>query len=287
MTNNTILKAPVCELKELNNLFIEMTAKNCNLRCKNCYIDFPLNKNIKDFIQTDIVKKALTDTKKENIKCIYLTGAEPMTHPDFNSILRLCLKRSNVCICTNGTFINEKKTRFLKRVEDESSYEIIFKLSIDHYDEIKNDLVRNRGSYRITLNALKNLVKYGFNPIICITNQYKEPKSALLKEFQNIFKKFNFNVTDNNFIINEFYDKNQKYEYSDNISEKTDCKYGRILTNKGVYSCPFLTNDYRGRCGGDFSDYSKQNSLETNFCDICKRNGHELFSIDFSKFNNC
>lgn len=60
-----------------------------------------------------------------------------MTHPDFNAILRACLKRSNVCIFTNGTFINEKKVRFLKRVEEESSYEIIFKLSIDHYDEVK------------------------------------------------------------------------------------------------------------------------------------------------------
>ena len=143
---NTIFQTPACQMKELNNLFIELTAKNCNQRCKHCYIDFPLTKNVKDFIEIDIVKKALIDTKGENIKCIYLTGAEPMTHPDFNAILRLCLKRSNVCIFTNGIFINEKKARFLKRVEDESNYEIIFKLSIDHYDEIKNDDIRGRGA---------------------------------------------------------------------------------------------------------------------------------------------
>ena len=136
---NAIFQTPVCRLKELNNLFIELTAKNCNQHCRHCYIDFPLSKNIKDFISVETIKNAITDTKAENIECIYLTGAEPMTHPDFNAILRLCLKRSNVCIFTNGTFINEKKVRFLKRVEDESSFEIIFKLSIDHYNEIKND----------------------------------------------------------------------------------------------------------------------------------------------------
>ena len=115
--NNSIYQSQMCQLKELNNLFIELTEKNCNQHCKHCYIDFPLSKNIKDFISIDRIKDALSDTTNEKIECIYLTGAEPMTHPDFNSILRTCLKRSNVCIFTNGSFINEKKARFLKRVE--------------------------------------------------------------------------------------------------------------------------------------------------------------------------
>ena len=125
-----IYQPEVVHLQSLNNLFIELTAKNCNQHCKHCYIDFPKYKREIDFISIDIIKQALIDTMSENIECIYLTGAEPMTHPDFNAILRLCLKRSNVCICTNGSFINEKKARFLKRVEEESTNEIIFKISI-------------------------------------------------------------------------------------------------------------------------------------------------------------
>ena len=91
----SICTAPTYKLKELNNLFIELTAKNCNQRCKNCYIDFPSNsgKVIKDFISIDKIKEALNDTKIENLYCIYLTGGEPMTHPDFNSILRLSVSR--------------------------------------------------------------------------------------------------------------------------------------------------------------------------------------------------
>lgn len=282
---HSIFQTPVCQLKELNNLFIELTEKNCNQHCRHCYIDFPLNKNIKDFISIDAIKEALLDTKQEHIECIYLTGAEPMTHPDFNTILRACLKRSNVCIFTNGTFINEKKVRFLKRVEDESSFEIIFKLSIDHYDEVKNDDIRGRGSYRQTLFAIKSLAKYGFNPILCITNYYNEDKKVLIQEFLKICKKVGFEANENNFTINLYHNKNNPPE---DITEwdlgNLDCEYGRILTAKGIYSCPLLANDHRGRCGSNFRDYAKHNSLETPFCITCIKNKEKMFGIDFKRF---
>lgn len=282
--NNLTFQTPLCRMKELNNLFIELTAKNCNMRCKNCYIDFPLSKNVKDFISLDTVKKALIDTKNEPLECIYLTGAEPMTHPDFNHILRACLKRSNVCIFTNGTFINEKKVRFLKRVEEEGSNEIIFKLSIDHYDEMKNDEIRARGSYRTVIHAIKSLVKYGFNPILCITNYYQEDKNILINEFKKVCSNAGFDAQDNNFTINEFIDKNSHSEPDISNWQNLDCEYGRILTAKGVYSCPLLANDHRGRCGSDFSDYAKHNTLETSYCTTCMKNNDKMFGIDFNLF---
>lgn len=281
---SSIYQSPISQLKELNNLFIELTEKNCNQHCKHCYIDFPLSKNVKDFISIDCVKDALIDTKSENIQCIYLTGAEPMTHPDFNNILRLCLKRSNVCIFTNGTFINEKKARFLKRVEDESNYEIIFKLSIDHYNEVKSDDLRGRGSYRQVLHAVKSLVKYGFNPILCITNYYKEDKKIILNEFKQICAKLGFEAEDHNFTINEYLDKNKPSEDVEFNWRSLDCEYGRILTAKGVYTCPFLANDHRGRCGSDFKDYSNKTALETNFCAACIKNQDKFFGINYKLF---
>ena len=283
----TIYKAPVCELKALNNLFIEMTAKNCNQRCSHCYIDFPLSKKIKDFISQDTIKKALNDTMNEPLECIYLTGAEPMTHPDFNSILRLCLKRANTCICTNGSFINEKKARFLKRVEDESNYEIIFKLSIDHYDELKNDNIRGRGAYRQVIHAIKNLIKYDFNPILSITNYYNEDKLSLINGVKSVLDKTGFQIEDRNITINKWHNKNKHLE--DSLPSENyislDCEYGRILTEKGIYSCPFLSNDHRGRSGADFKDYSHKSILETPYCNTCLENKRQVFGINFSDFN--
>ena len=145
MTN--IFTAPVYKLENLNNIFIELTAKNCNQRCKNCYINLPLStKIIKDFIPIDKIKEALEDTKHEILHCIYLTGAEPMLHPDFNHILRLCLKYNSVVIHTNALNINDKKARFLRKVEDENNlgHEIIFMISIDNHIEKENDELKSQ-----------------------------------------------------------------------------------------------------------------------------------------------
>ncbi len=282
---SSIYAAPTSQLKGLNNLFIELTEKNCNQRCRHCYIDFPLSKKVKDFISIDTIKKALNDTVNENLQCIYLTGGEPMTHPDFNSILRLCLKRSSVCICTNGSFINEKKARFLKRVEEESNFEIIFKLSIDHYNEVKSDDIRGRGTYRQVLHAVKSLIKYEFNPILCITNYYKEDKNVILEEFLKVCNKIGFEAGPQNFVINEYFDKNRPEEIESSDWDGLDCEYGRILTAKGIYTCPFLSNDHRGRCGSDFTDYSKKASLESPLCATCIKNKTPFFGINFSAFS--
>ncbi len=274
-----ITVAPVCKLTELNHLFIELTAKNCNQRCKKCYIDFPLTKNVKDFIQVDKIKQALIDTKESDLKCIYLTGAEPMTHPDFNAILRLCLKRTNVCIFTNATFINEKKARFLKKVEDESEYQIIFKLSFASYDESRNDDVRFRGAYRQNMYALKCLDKYDFTTIMCVNNYYGEDERIIQAEFQRIISDADLK---NTMVQITKWAENNSFDDLTQIEDNGiyDCSNGRLLTQNGVFSCPFLTNDYRGRTGSDLKDFSLTVRLETDFCSACLANKEPMFSIN-------
>lgn len=265
------------ELKELNHLFIEMTEKNCNQRCRECYIKFPITKNIKDFISPDKIKEALIDTKKENLECIYLTGAEPMTHPSFNSILRMCLKRTNVCICTNGSFINEKKARFLKRVEDESNFEIFIKLPFVHYLEYENDTVRSRGAFRQVINAIKCMQKYDFSVIVNVCNYYKLSENEIREGFGKLFSERGIDAVD--FQITEFFNSEAPLEEIKEFGD-LDCKSGRILTSKGVYTCPFLANDYRGRCGNSFKDFSKITYLETPFCVSCAKNKERMFSLN-------
>ncbi len=272
----SICAAPVYALKELNNLFIELTAKNCNQHCKNCYINFGTTKNVKDFISIDFIKNALNDTANENINCIYLTGAEPMTHPDFNAILRLCLKRCSVCICTNGSFLNEKKIRFLSKVESEGENQIVFKLSITHFDEMENDKIKYRGHYRQIIFALKTLSRFNFNSVLSVQNYYKLSESEIIQNLEKIFSEQNIFNTDIQIICShpDFYDENFVTP-----AKNTDCMSGRILTSSGIYSCPFLAGDYRGRCGSNFKDYSKNISAESEFCATCSKNIFPMFTI--------
>ncbi len=283
--SSNVFCSDVVNMTALNNLFIEMTSKCCNQHCKHCYIDFPQYKKVEDFIDIEIVKNALQDSISEDIKCIYLTGAEPMLHPDFNAILRMCLQRANVCICTNGSMINEKKARFLKKVQNESSNEIIFKLSLDHYDEVKNDDIRYRGAFRQTVFAVKYLAKYNFTPIVTVTNYYNLSEMELISGMKQVFQKIGFELDESHIQINSWYDKNSVQDdvLRDNGTH-LDCKNGRVVSAAGVYTCPFLSNDYRGRCGSSLKDYTKKSSLETNCCAVCLNSKSQMFGIDFSKF---
>ncbi len=272
----SICTAPIYKLDELNNLFIEMTSKSCNQRCSGCYIDFPLSKKVKDFITIDKVKEVIEDSLTENLYCIYLTGAEPMTHPDFNSILRLCLKRCNVCICTNASFLNEKKIRFLKKVEDEGCTQIFFQLSAAHYDEKENDKVRYRGSFRQTIASLKILSRYNFESVLCIQNYYNLDNKEIYENLNSLFqmheiKNTDIKITASYPIANE--------ENLSKISPKTDCMRGRSVTQNGIYACPFLANDYRGRVGSSLKNYAVTVSAETDFCATCSANGDSIFAI--------
>ena len=273
---SSIYTAPVYKLEELNNIFIELTAKNCNQRCKSCYIDFPMTKAVKDFISIDRIKEAIEDTKYENLHCIYLTGAEPMTHPDFNTILRLCLKRCNVCICTNSSFLNEKKIRFLKKVEDEGSTQIFFKLSLAHFDEIESDKVKYRGNYRQTIYSLKILCRYGFETVLTIQNFYNLDTALIQEMFNKIFKEQEISNVDIQITASH---PNYSDDNYSKPSSKADCMYGRVLAENGIYSCPFLSNDYRGRVGSSFKNYSQSMTAETDFCATCSKNNNFIFTI--------
>ena len=269
--------APMYKLEELNNIFIELTSKNCNHRCKNCYLDLPAtSKVVKDFISIDKIKEMLVDTRNENLHCIYLTGAEPMMHPDFNAILRLCLRRCNVCICTNGSFLNEKKIRFLKKVEDEGNTQIFFKLSLTHYEELENDKIKYRGNYRQTVFALKTLSRYNFVSVLAMQNHCNLSKHEILNNFNQIFKENEINNTEIQ-IINSHPSFDE--ENFCKPAKKTDCMFGRSLGVNGVYSCPFLSNDYRGRVGSSFKNYSESINAETDFCATCSKNNNFIFTI--------
>lgn len=264
---------PKVEMAKLENLFIQLCTKACNLKCKFCYIEKNPYKTEEDFIKIDKVKETLVSVKNLNLKSIYLTGGEPLLHHDFNKILRMCLKVSNVTITTNGTLINDKKARFLRKIDDESSFETIYRISLDSVDEIENDELRGRGSFRKALLAIMSLLKYEFNPIITVVNYKNRPRKEIFDEFSAYFKKKGFILDDINLKIIPFFPKNDEtnqVELIQNIQTKNlDCYNSRVVSQNGVYSCPMLVGDFRARLGSNISNTSRINYLDCEKCTIC------------------
>ena len=285
MGKPTFMQAPEVKMEELNNLFFELTQKSCNLKCSHCYIKRNPYKQEKDFIHLDKIKQSLILTKKENLKCIYLTGGEPMLHPDFNTILRLCLKFSNVTVLSNGTLINDKKARFLRKIDDESNFETIYRISLDHYNEQKNDELRGRGSYRKALLAIQSLYKYEFNPIISVVNYYNESKENLFKGFKDILNKIDFEFEDKKKKIIPYFNPAantfEQVETNEFDQNNLDCSNSRIVSSKGVFCCPVLCNDFRARVGATAESFSRKVYLDTEKCLTCVKHGTKAFSNDW------
>lgn len=275
---NNVLLAPQVNLERFENLFIELTSNTCNLKCRHCYIQ--QNKKEKDFISLDFISKSFKDLENENIKMVYLTGAEPMLHPDFNAILRMSLKYAPVTIFTNAMCINEKKARFLNKVENEGKNPIIFRISIDHYDERKNDDLRGRGSFRKAMHAILSLQKYDFSPYINVTNYYNLPSDEIISGFQLVCQKMDINIDNDNILVIPYINSETFVEQNEVANcdfTNLDCAQSRTLNKNGVYCCPFLSSDHRGRMGANFKDYSKKNYLETNYCAQCLKYSQNIF----------
>lgn len=275
---NSIIKAECVNLKELNHLFIDLEYKKSQTKSFNVYRSRSFNQKNKKYLQMDEIKEALSKVDKSKLKYIYLTGKNSMSHPEFNHILRLCLTYSSVTIFSDGSCINDKKSRFLKRVEDEGANEIIFKIEINHYDEKTNDGISGRGSFRTAINAVTSLNKYGFNPILVIKS---EPSNfAELKEgFIELGKKFKFETEDINFSFVPIGEDEVEESLSSVAPDaEYDCMSSRVLTKSGIYNCLSLINDYRGRSGAGLTDFSTKCYLETEKCAQCRLFGQRMFS---------
>ena len=60
--------------------------------------------------------------------------------------------------------------------------------------------------------------------------------------------------------------------------ELLDCKKSRVQSINGVFSCPALVNDPRGKLGDNLDDASKRVYLETPICYNCINRTDKLFS---------
>lgn len=276
-----IITSQVCELKQLENLFIQLTYANCNLKCKHCYITPHKKLEKSDFISLDLIKNAIYTNATKNVENIYLTGGEPLLHPQFNNILRMCLKRTNTTIISNGININDKKARFFAKVEDEfENSNLYFKIGIEHFDELKVDDLKGRGTFRKSINAVVSLLKYDFSPIILCANYYNESEELLIEGFNKVLARYNACLPQQNIRVIPYYDKSKETEEfveCKNIGE-IDCKTSRILTSNGVYCCNFLANDYRGRSGANLNEFSSKTYLEAPCCNLCLKENKKIFT---------
>ncbi|MCD8024719.1 MAG: hypothetical protein LUE64_04220, partial [Candidatus Gastranaerophilales bacterium] len=103
--------------------------------------------------------------------------------------------------------------------------------------------------------------------------------------FYELCKKFGFEIGRINLKITPYFDSNpqtfRQLENEEVDPVMLDCKNSRIVTAKGVFSCPILCNDFRARSGYLIENCSKKISLDTEKCYKCVMHKKKAFANDW------
>lgn len=149
-----------CNFKPSSPLQAGLNITNaCNLNCVHCSRKNSLsNDSVKNKPNMMTEWKKIVDKLAESqIVEIFLTGGEPLLHPDFFKIVEY-IKSKKVCIgiLTNGLLLNSDKIKRLSNILDENDY---IQVSVDNlYD--KYDLWRKGGKFCDIEKTIKLLNDY-------------------------------------------------------------------------------------------------------------------------------
>ena len=284
-------QAPCVKLTKLENLWFQLSNVSCNIKCKHCFLDCHHDIKKRNFLSIDKIKNVLSE-ELPDLTRIFLTGGEPFFHKEILEIIHLSLQKANLTIYSNGTLINEKKVKFIKGLEENSAFHVAFTLSLDHFTEGRNDEYRARGVFKKVMNAITLLRQYNFEVNLTCVNLKNEPEEILKEGFIELFKNRKLDLRENNIKIipllkmgnyAKYYNisdnsKNVTFaDFENTVIERLDCHNSRVITINGIYSCPALVNDPRGKVGIQLPDSSEKVYLETETCCECLSRSTKLF----------
>ena len=267
---------PRTDFHELETLWIQISGTLCNLRCTHCFISCAPDNHDLAVMQTEQVLAYLAEAEHLGVKEIYFTGGEPFIQKDFLEILERTLRSFPASVLTNGLLINEKRADVLARIAEESRYSLELRISLDDFEESKNDAVRGAGTYRKILDAYKRLWERGLLPILTVTEiaDYYSPDESPLNPFQKYVDLLaSIGVTRPRVKIIPIFEMgmlpspDRPAYVTPEMMEHFDhsllqCSASRIVADDGVYACPILVGEKEAR----LSDSKVAESLQP--CDL-------------------
>ncbi|MBN2102580.1 radical SAM protein [bacterium] len=218
--------------------------EKCNLKCVSCYaqnhdrsliMSFGMFRDVLEVIQQ--VRAA--DSQKS---VIYLSGGEPLMHPQFFEFLDCCFSRfDRVSILTNGILVPKYVQKFTPYRE-----KLCVQISLDG-DETINDQIRGRGVYAKVVKALNLLKEHEIRHWISYTvsqaNKQCYPDILqVAKETQSFFNNVTPYIGDPDQMLDYFEWKEFKYNF-----EKHSRELGLDMAH-GPNCCGF-----RYQCGAFYS----------------------------------
>jgi molybdenum cofactor biosynthesis enzyme MoaA len=277
--------------EKLKELWIH-TGTNCNLGCPFCYENSSPGDSRIEEITFDEARSLLDEAESMEVEKISITGGEPFVNSHFIKILNYALDRFTVLVLTNGTTPIRNKFEQLKKLRSKP-HPLKFRISLDCPDPKLHDIGRGAGSFKMAIDSLTNLYKFGFDVSIARLMKKGEDTQSINKAYQDIFKSYGLPDTINIVAFPDLHKpksdvdvpgvtENCMTTYQDENSRKTFmCHYSRMVLKKngkiGVYACTLVDDD---------DDYNLGESLTESIKPRIMLKHHRCFSC-FSLGTSC
>lgn len=132
---------------------LEITSM-CNLKCSYCYADSdPLAAQT---LSLEQIKRILDQMKEVKIPILWITGGEPLIHPDIHEILKEARKRDfYIAIATNGIplYKNQEKLSFIQEYVDE------IQVAVDGATPETHEYYRGKNTFNKVIEVIRSLVE--------------------------------------------------------------------------------------------------------------------------------
>lgn len=287
MTAGQVVPPPTAEFRFLETLWFQISGTLCNLRCTHCFISCAPDNHRLEMMDSQEVFRYLDQARRLGVKEIYYTGGEPFIHSEFMQILEHTLRDFPVSVLTNGLLIGEERADRLKEMADRSRYSLEIRISIDDYDESRNDAIRGKGTFQKILAAYQRLYKRGFLPILAVTEirDYLQAKNGASSESQ-LYAKYvdllrSIGIDRPRIKIIPVFEMGMlplperpthvTHEMMQGFDHSLlQCSSSRIVTHDGIYACPILVGEEKARLGNaSLSESLRGCALYHSSCHTC------------------
>jgi MoaA/NifB/PqqE/SkfB family radical SAM enzyme len=188
------------DFKKFDTLWFN-TGTLCNLSCANCYIEStPLNDSLVYISLAEVAEylDEISDIQIERPQ-IAFTGGEPFMNPDFLLILNECLSRNfRVLVLTNAMKpMQHKKSELLALKSLYSDAELVFRVSIDHYEPALHESERGPKSWTPMIDGIKWLRNNNFIIKVAGRNLGKEGLADSRIGYGHLLRQLNLKLDHN------------------------------------------------------------------------------------------
>jgi MoaA/NifB/PqqE/SkfB family radical SAM enzyme len=280
--------APVVRLAHLDDLWFQIAGTLCNLTCRHCFISCSPHNRSFGFLRLAEVERLLQESTRLGVKEYYFTGGEPFLNPDMVPILERTLEFGPATVLTNGTVLKDEWLERLAHAEARSLYSLEFRVSIDGFSAGMNDPIRGEGTFERAMAGVRQLVSFGFLPIITVAlTEDDQDEEGLFAGFVQVLKEHGYARPRVKILptlrLGAEVDRQRGYRQEERVTlemvrdfdeDRLICNHSRIVTDRGVFVCPILIEAPDARLANSLQDSLGGYALRHHACYTCWQYGN-------------